>query len=486
MGDGVRAFLFGAMILASAAAAEPQRWYSITAENGALIGHASRETVAGPDTIRIIDSQTIDLEDEGDKWPQAPWFSARKAIEATAKTVMVEDTSGRVLTIESSTQNGPEWRNDWARVDVRIVGDTAKITRTTPAETRSLTVALPKDVRFDDGEGLFASLAATPRIEFANFNPEAMAVERVVLEAAPSTAGRFAVLRKRYDGAQLLGVSRLVLDAQGQVVEAKQPMFGASLTIEASGKDAALKSHAPYRAVPAAMTKSPYRIPAAALQGHIRYNFGFKDGIAFAPPETGEQRVTAAADHITLDICAGCGPGLASDKASLADALKPTAWMQSDAQAIRDIAEPIAMLPVSDTRKMELLARKARAILVRLDFAGHYSALETLSRRAGDCTEAAVLLGALGRAAGIPTRVADGIVYSREAYHGVSNTFLPHSWTLAFVDGKWKSFDAALDGFDATHIALVVDDGDARSFIAAGQLAGLLRWEGFAEVRNPA
>jgi hypothetical protein len=107
-----------------------------------------------------------------------------------------------------------------------------------------------------------------------------------------------------------------------------------------------------------------------------------------------------------------------------------------------------------------------------------------MSRHAADCTDAAVLLAAFGRAAGIPTRVASGLVYSRESYHGVSNVFMPHSWTLAWVDGKWRSFDLALDDFDSTHIALTIGDGDERSVLAAGQLAGLLNWENMAEIRT--
>ena len=131
-----------------------------------------------------------------------------------------------------------------------------------------------------------------------------------------------------------------------------------------------------------------------------------------------------------------------------------------------------------------LLRRKARPYIRKVDFNGHYSALETMDRRAGDCTEAAVLLAAFGRAAGIPTRVVNGLVYSRASYHGVSNAFMPHSWTLAYVDGKWKSFDLALDAFDDTHIALTIGDGDERSIVAASQLGGLLRWDSMAEVRT--
>ena len=61
---------------------------------------------------------------------------------------------------------------------------------------------------------------------------------------------------------------------------------------------------------------------------------------------------------------------------------------------------------------------------------------------------------------------------------------MPHSWTLAYVDGRWRSFDLALEAFDATHIALTVGNGDARSIAAASQLASLLRFDALAEVRT--
>ena len=95
-----------------------------------------------------------------------------------------------------------------------------------------------------------------------------------------------------------------------------------------------------------------------------------------------------------------------------------------------------------------------------------------------------MLLAALGRAIGIPTKVASGLVYSRGAYHGTSNVFLPHSWVLAYVGGRWRSFDAALGAFDSSHIALTIGDGDARAIAAANQLAGLIIWQEMQEVRR--
>jgi transglutaminase-like putative cysteine protease len=145
----------------------------------------------------------------------------------------------------------------------------------------------------------------------------------------------------------------------------------------------------------------------------------------------------------------------------------------------------VAKLAVPDAQKMEILMKRAEPYIRKVDFTGHYSALETLDRRAADCTDAAVLLAALGRAAGIPTRVVNGVDYSGPPYHGYPHVFLPHSWTVAWVGGKWRSYDLALDDFDSTHIALTVGDGDQASVLAADQLAALLRWDGMTEVRTP-
>ncbi|MBU6282385.1 transglutaminase-like domain-containing protein, partial [bacterium] len=67
----------------------------------------------------------------------------------------------------------------------------------------------------------------------------------------------------------------------------------------------------------------------------------------------------------------------------------------------------------------------------------------------GDCNEHAVLLAALGRAAGIPSRVAAGAMYADGA-------FLYHAWTEFWL-GSWVSADAVFRQMptDATHVKLV-------------------------------
>lgn len=463
--------VFLATVAASAVAASApgaESWSVLEAENGAVIGYASetrRDTAEGAEVVSL---QEVTL--AGGKRGSV----SRLRQETTTRF----DRSGRVRSIGVVARVGEEV----TRTEAVIGAREALVTRQTAGGRHTARVALPDGVRFDAGAGLLAGWRPAPgaRLEVLNFSLEGQTVERVVLESV----GSGAVLRTRYEGDELRGVARLSLSPDGRLLASTQPMFGTRITIRAVDRATALATHAPYDGLRRALFRAPYRMSDGALAGHIRYRFGFREGLRFPLPQTGEQAVRPDGEGATVDICGDCGPGLKSDAASLAEALRPTAWLQSDHPRLRAIARPVAVLKVSDERKMQLLAARARGYLGKIDFAGHFSALDTLSRRRGDCTEAAVLLAALGRAAGIPTKVASGLVYSREAYHGMANVFMPHSWVLAYVDGRWQSFDAALDAFDATHIALTVGDGDARSIAAAGQLAGLLDWSAVTEVRR--
>lgn len=452
---------------------EATRWFSIAAETGTL-GHATQRSIVRPDGRETIETREMLTRERNSPLSRT-----------SGRTVTRQDAAGRVVSISDYQRTG----SAWVRIEARVLPGRVEVTRETPAGRHVESVMLPANVRFDSGGGLLAGWdpAVRPRLEFLNFNLGAMIVERVVLQAAPPApgdpAGGISILRARYEGEELRGVARLALDAQRRVVATTQPMFGMAITTRTTDRATALRRHAPFRMIHNVQVRSPYRISDQALNGHMRYRFAFQGGLEFGVPQTAEQRVAAAPGMVTLDICRACGPGLPTDPAYLADARRPTAWLQSEAPALQAIAAPVARMETSDARKMEALLERARPYLGRIDFAGHYSALETIRRRAGDCTEAAVLLAALGRAAGIPTRVVNGIVYSRERYHGVANAFMPHSWVLAYVDGAWRSFDLALDRFDTSHIALTVGDGDARSMQAAIQLAGLLRWDQMTEIR---
>lgn len=85
-----------------------------------------------------------------------------------------------------------------------------------------------------------------------------------------------------------------------------------------------------------------------------------------------------------------------------------------------------------------------------------FSALDVLDKGTAECQGHAMLYAALARAAGIPTRVVNGIVYSAE--HG---GFLYHTWAESCVGDTWIAVDPtfAQSRADATHIKIV--EGEA-------------------------
>lgn len=121
---------------------------------------------------------------------------------------------------------------------------------------------------------------------------------------------------------------------------------------------------------------------------------------------------------------------------------------------------------------------------------GFASASETARTREGDCTEHAVLLAAMLRADGIPSRVVSGLIYA-DRFAGERNIFAYHMWTQALLPLKtnstdddtqpthhWVDLDATLPDtlpITATHIALGLHalEGDTRTN-ALVQLAPLM------------
>ncbi|MFQ5590493.1 MAG: transglutaminase family protein, partial [Phycisphaerae bacterium] len=74
---------------------------------------------------------------------------------------------------------------------------------------------------------------------------------------------------------------------------------------------------------------------------------------------------------------------------------------------------------------------------------GFATASEVCRTKQGDCSEHAVLLAALGRLRGFPTRVAVGLAYVPQM-GALTNVFGYHMWAQFFIKGKWIDLDAAL------------------------------------------
>lgn len=80
---------------------------------------------------------------------------------------------------------------------------------------------------------------------------------------------------------------------------------------------------------------------------------------------------------------------------------------------------------------------------------GFATASEVARTKEGDCSEHGVLLAALGRLNGLPSRVVVGLAYV-PIFGNQDDIFGYHLWTQFFIDGRWIDVDAALRETDVS------------------------------------
>jgi hypothetical protein len=128
--------------------------------------------------------------------------------------------------------------------------------------------------------------------------------------------------------------------------------------------------------------------------------------------------------------------------------LSPGPFVQSDAPEIMDLARSIINDETDDLQKIRKLTAWVYKHIDKQPSPSIPDALSTLAIRKGDCNEHAVLLAALGRAAGIPTRIETGLTY-------LDGRFMYHAWN-AFYIGHWVTADAVFNQIpaDVTHVGI--------------------------------
>ncbi len=171
-------------------------------------------------------------------------------------------------------------------------------------------------------------------------------------------------------------------------------------------------------------------------------------------PAGPSQAVSASADGTTVDLTVtALKPG---DAAATAEEAPPDEYVQSTyflESADPEVVKLAARGAGEKTDPAEIAVALERFVHREMKDKNYGTSLATASEVArkleGDCTEHAVLLAAMLRAKGVPSRVAVGLVYAdRHA------AFAGHMWTEAFVNGVWTPLDATLGrgGIGAGHI----------------------------------
>jgi transglutaminase-like putative cysteine protease len=134
--------------------------------------------------------------------------------------------------------------------------------------------------------------------------------------------------------------------------------------------------------------------------------------------------------------------------------LSPEPFIESDDPQIVREAETATAGAATSRERAERLVRYVNALLEKKPTVSLPSAREVLRTKVGDCNEHTVLYVAMARAAGIPSRVAVGLVL----LHGA---FYYHAWPEVYLEepdgrGLWAAVDPTLNQYpaDATHVRL--------------------------------
>jgi hypothetical protein len=238
------------------------------------------------------------------------------------------------------------------------------------------------------------------------------------------------------------GASTLTVDSSGRTVAREQDLpIGKMLmerTSEAQARTFALGGELPADLFGRTLARSNIRLPdprgierVKLLITTKRPNLGWptlaapNQHVVFQDRSKVILEVTRSAD--TTDVPASGRP----------DELKPNGLVQSDDPNVVRIVRSLVHAGDDPAR----VARSEQSWLaerVHLDAGVTVApASETVKTHGGTCLAFAILLAAMERAAGIPSRVVEGLVYEQGMWGG-------HAWTEALIDGKWVVYDAAL------------------------------------------
>jgi hypothetical protein len=368
-------------------------------------------------------------------------------------------------------------------VDARVVGPDLTISIGAGDDRQTLTLAGVAGT-LKSGEFARAWLRGTgdAPLRYRTFDPTRLAIADVELTRLPDSATRQVRRVVRVSGTE--SITLLSLDAAGNVADEALSLGGMKLRLLGATEQEARARDEVLDHVAGQLQKSPYRIPGRDMRAKIRYGFDH-GGTPRQLPVGAGQRSWSDAQTTWIQVCASCPPDAAELTAlERAQAVAATPWLNFGDEALSRRARRVAQGATEAAHKMRRLTQYVREHMTeqQIDMLGYGSAVEAYRSRRGDCTEYAVLLAAMGRAAGVPTRVVSGLVYARH-FEGHRHVFVPHAWVQAWTGGAWQSFDAGLGHFDSTHLAFASSyDGNPAQLFAGINLAHELKLRSAAKV----
>lgn len=256
-------------------------------------------------------------------------------------------------------------------------------------------------------------------------------------------------------------------DSQGVLVRSEVELGGASIVTLLSDRATAMRIGAGPEMMLKTFVRPSRPIPSRARLKKAVYDLSVTEGDLPDIPAGGAQQVERldGQGRIRLTIEPAARAPV-EDRAE--DYLKSSDLITCDDEQVVDLAQrAVRNVPASPQRRAEAIRTFVGRYIRRKSLGvGLASAAQVARDREGDCTEHAVLTTAMLRAAGIPSRLATGLVLVDD-FAGQKSIFGYHMWSQALIDGAWVDFDATQpQRFDATHIALRFTAANEDEFLA--------------------
>lgn len=282
------------------------------------------------------------------------------------------------------------------------------------------------------------------------------------------------------------------VDAQGEVLKSVTNMGGISLEQLAADKELAMsKLDAPEllestTVKPSKPLSNPRHLANATYRVSVE-----KDEMPELPTAAGQRFRREDARTGMVEQEARGVEVVPADKleAVKSEHLASSSAVKADDPVIVELAKSTGFGGLKSPERAEKMREFVHSYIKTKNMSvGFATASEVARTKVGDCTEHAVLLAALLRSVGVPSRCASGLVYV-EQFAGQEGIFGYHMWTQALVeqpDGSWGwvNVDATLPKdvpYDAAHILLSVSalgEGEMQNFlVTTAPLIGRLKIE---------
>ena len=392
---------------------------------------------------------------------------AEDEAQITQRWGTIEKPDGQILRLDVRTKA--------AKSEIKTFGDVKdgvmKIAVEGGGDAQSLDIPWGDDVRGPYGAEMSLSRSRikagetrTVKTFIPDFNriclTKLVAVKPEAIELGPRNEKR-TLLRIEETVTELEGkphpemTATMWVDEVGQILKTHSEMLGGTDFYRTTKEGAADGEGAPRFDLLAASIVKCRRIPQAETLRRIVYGVTTKgDDAASLFPSDRRQLTVAGAKKTTTTLTvhsAGKDEGEPEPEPG-AEYLRPNPLINSDDSKVITHMHKAVGNKVDPWEKAVAIERWVSANVQDKNFNVAFAPAREVARDlAGDCSEHSVLVAAMCRAAGIPTRCVVGVVYVEKL-----GGFGPHMWNEVYVNRRWVAIDAAFDQseVDATHLKL--------------------------------